>query len=170
MTYIQENNPVERKTSPLNVNNPFKRVSPLDHRNKKEHKEMRKAGTIKEHRAKFHTRDEDEEREMRSVRREDQGEDIGLERRSSSPLDLNGEELTAYKNVAPQDIPNWEDPGGDAFDFEGHSDAHEGGEEGIGKPAYTDEQAEEEFNRMKYITDAAIKKGAGAVVTAKKSK
>ena len=35
-------------------------------------------------------------------------------------------------------------------------------------PGYTDEEAEKEFNRMKYITDAAIKKGAGAVITVPK--
>jgi len=35
-------------------------------------------------------------------------------------------------------------------------------------PGYTDEEANKEFDRMKYITDAAIKKGAGAVITVPK--
>jgi hypothetical protein len=35
-------------------------------------------------------------------------------------------------------------------------------------PGYTDEEANKEFDRMKYITDAAIRKGAGAVITVPK--
>ncbi len=55
---------------------------------------------------------------------------------AKSPL-KNENELSAYKGVDPVDIPGYDDGAG-GFD----------------------EEANAEFDRMKYITDANIKKGA----------
>ena len=75
-----------------------------------------------------------------------------------SPL-KNENELTAYKDVAEEDIPGYDDGAG-GIDYEINKET----------PGYSDEEANKEFNRMKYITDAAIKKGAGAVITVPKNK
>jgi hypothetical protein len=169
MGYTQGNNPLSRKTSPLNANNPFKRVSPLnmaqgEGEEKMSHKEMRKAGKLKEHKAKMHGKDPEREEEIMDENLSQEANiPMGPERRSSSPLDLNGEELTAYKDVAEEDIPGYDD-GAEGFDYEEKDIAN------TNTPGYTDEEAEKEFNRMKYITDASIKKGAGVVINAKKSK
>lgn len=170
MGYTQGNNPLSRKTSPLNANNPFKRVSPLnmaqgEGEEKMSHKEMRKAGKLKEHKAKMHRKDPEREEEIMDENLSQEANiPMGPERRSSSPLDLNGEKLTAYKDVAEEDIPGYDDGAG-GFDEEAYVLANE-----APGAQYSDEDANKEFNRMKFITDAAIKKGAGAVVTAKKSK
>lgn len=79
-----------------------------------------------------------------------------------SPL-KNENELTAYKDVAEEDIPGYDD-GAEGFDYEAKDIAN------TNTPGYTDKEAEAEFNRMKYITDASIKKGAGAVITVSKNK
>ena len=129
MGYTQGNNPISRKTSPLNANNPFKRVSPLnmaqgEGEEKMSHKEMRKAGTIKEHKAKFHGTDPRKDKEiMEENLSQEQIPIDGLERRSSSPLDLNGEELDTYKNLPPEEISGYDDGAGD-FDYEAMAEAN----------------------------------------------
>tara|TARA_R100001163_G_C4875145_1_gene75093 strand:+ start:84 stop:515 length:432 start_codon:yes stop_codon:yes gene_type:complete len=75
-----------------------------------------------------------------------------------SPL-KNENELSAYKGVDEEDIPGYDDGAG-GIDYEINKET----------PGYSDEEAEKEFNRMKYITDASIKKGAGAVITVPKNK
>ena len=68
MSYSQEKNPLSRKVSPLNANNPFKRISPLNMAEKGvKHKEMPEKDLAK-HKAKQHRRkggDPDMEREKR---------------------------------------------------------------------------------------------------------
>ena len=160
MGYTQGNNPLSRKTSPLNANNPFKRVSPLnmaqgEGEEKMSHKEMRKAGKLKDHKAKKHGGDPEREEEiMEENLSQEANIPMGPERRSSSPLDLNGEELTAYKDVAEEDIPGYDD-GANSFDYEGQDIAN------ANTPGYSDEEAEAAFDKMKYTTDANIRKGAG---------
>jgi len=80
-----------------------------------------------------------------------------------SPL-KNENELSAYKGVAEEDIPGFDDGAG-SIDIEAKAAA-----EAAPGAQYSDEEANKEFNRMKYITDAAIKKGAGAVITVSKNK
>ena len=75
----------------------------------------------------------------------------------------NEDKLTAYKDVAKEDTPGYDDGAG-GFDYEAKNIAN------TNTPGYTDKEAEAEFNRMKYITDASIKKGAGAVITVPKNK
>tara|TARA_R100001015_G_C4559631_1_gene119729 strand:+ start:194 stop:799 length:606 start_codon:yes stop_codon:yes gene_type:complete len=75
----------------------------------------------------------------------------------------NEDKLTAYKDVAKEDTPGYDDGAG-GFDYEAKDIAN------TNTPGYTDKEAEAEFNRMKYITDASIKKGAGAVITVPKNK
>jgi len=80
-----------------------------------------------------------------------------------SPL-KNENELSAYKGVAEEDIPGFDDGAG-GIDIEAKAAA-----EAAPGAQYSDEEANKEFNRMKYITDDAIKKGAGAVITVSKNK
>ena len=69
-------------------------VSPLDHKNKKEHKKMRKDGTIKEHRAKMHGIDPAKEEQREEDMTQGANTDMGPERRSSqSPLNAHGEKV-----------------------------------------------------------------------------
>ena len=165
MGYTQGNNPLSRKNSPLNANNPFKRVSPLnmaqgEGEEKMSHKEMRKAGKLKDHKAKKHGGDPEREEEiMEENLSQEANIPMGPERRSSSPLN-DGEELNTYKNLSAEEIPGYDDGAG-GLDYEAKAKANK-----APGAQYTDEEAEAEFDRMKYITDAAIKKGAGAVVTA----
>ena len=67
MSYSQEKNPLLRKVSPLNANNPFKRISPLDMSERGvKHKDMSKDDKKKHKKAK-HSKggDPDMERERR---------------------------------------------------------------------------------------------------------
>ena len=67
MSYSQEKNPLSRKVSPLNANNPFKRISPLDMSERGvKHKDMSKDDKKKHKKAK-HSKggDPDMERERR---------------------------------------------------------------------------------------------------------
>ena len=73
---------------------------------------------------------------------------------AKSPL-KNENELSAYKGVDPVDIPGYDDGAG-GFDEEAMFLAND-----APGAQYTDEEANAEFDRMKYITDANIKKGAG---------
>lgn len=160
MSYNQEKNPLSRKTSPLNENNPFKRISPLSMAEEGvKHKEMPEKDLAK-HKAKQHRRkggDPDMEREMREeeMRREN-NEPMGPQRSSS--------DLTAYKNVDAEDIPGYDDGAG-GFDYEAQAKANS-----APGAQYTDEAAEAAFKKMKYTTDAAIRSGAGVDLgTIKKS-
>jgi hypothetical protein len=150
MSYNQEKNPLSRKTSPLNENNPFKRISPLSMAEEGvKHKDMSKDDKKKHKKAK-HSKggDPDMEREMREeeMRREN-NEPMGPQRSSS--------DLTAYKNVNAEDIPGYDDGAG-GFDYEAKAKANS-----APGAQYTDEAAEAAFKKMKYTTDAAIRSGAG---------
>lgn len=153
MTYIQGKNPISRKTSPLNANNPFKRVSPLNMPDDDiKHKDMSKADK-KKHKSEMHGRDPEQEQMIR----EEEGSQEnnipidGMERVSS----IGEDELSAYKNASPEDIPGYDDGAG-GFDYERMSEANSApGAE------YSDEEAEAAFDKMKYTTDANIRKGAG---------
>jgi hypothetical protein len=165
MSYSQEKNPLSRKVSPLNANNPFKRISPLNMAEKGvKHKEMPEKDLAK-HKAKQHRRkggDPDMEREKREeeMRREN-NEPIGPERRSSDP---NGTKLASYKDIPAEEIPGYDDGAG-GFDYENYDRAN-----AAPGAQYTDEAAEAAFKKMKYTTDAAIRAGAGVDLgTIKKS-
>ena len=165
MSYSQEKNPLSRKVSPLNANNPFKRISPLNMAEKGvKHKEMPEKDLAK-HKAKQHRRkggDPDMEREKREeeMRREN-NEPIGPERRSSDP---NKTQLASYKDIPAEEIPGYDDGAG-GFDYENYDRANS-----APGAQYTDEAAEEAFRKMKYTTDAAIRAGAGVDLgTIKKS-
>jgi hypothetical protein len=154
MSYNQEKNPLSRKTSPLNENNPFKRISPLSMAEEGiKHKDMSKDDKKKHKKAK-HSKggDPDMERERREEEMSrSSNEPLGPERKSSDP----NTKLSAYKNVNPEDTPGYDDGAG-GFDYEAmerHNSAP--------GAQYTDEAAEEAFKKMKYTTDAAIRSGAG---------
>ena len=154
MSYSQEKNPLLRKVSPLNANNPFKRISPLDmSEGGVKHKDMSKDDKKKHKKAK-HSKggDPDMERERREEEMSrSSNEPLGPERKSSDP----NTKLSAYKNVNPEDTPGYDDGAG-GFDYEAmerHNSAP--------GAQYTDEAAEEAFKKMKYTTDAAIRSGAG---------
>ena len=165
MSYSQEKNPLSRKVSPLNANNPFKRISPLNMAEKGvKHREMPEKDLAK-HKAKQHRKkggDPDMERERREeeMRREN-NEPIGPERRSSDP---NGNKLASYKDIPAEEIPGYDDGAG-GFDYENYDRANS-----APGAQYTDKAAEEAFRKMKYTTDAAIRAGAGVDLgTIKKS-
>ena len=71
MSYNQEKNPLSRKTSPLNENNPFKRISPLSMAEEGvKHKDMSKDDKKKHKKANHSKGGEPEmEREMREEER-----------------------------------------------------------------------------------------------------
>ena len=136
MSYNQEKNPLSRKTSPLNENNPFKRISPLSMAEEGvKHKDMSKDDKKKHKKAK-HSKggDPDMEREMREeeMRREN-NEPMGPQRSSS--------DLTAYKNVDAEDIPGYDDGAG-GFDYEAKAKANS-----APGAQYTDEAAEAAFKK-----------------------
>jgi len=165
MSYSQEKNPLSRKVSPLNANNPFKRISPLNMSEKGvKHKDMSEKNLAK-HKAEQHKRkggdpDMEKERREEEMRREN-NEPIGPERRSSDP---NGTKLASYKDIPAEEIPGYDDGAG-GFDYENYDRANS-----APGAQYTDEAAEEAFRKMKYTTDAAIRSGAGVDLgTIKKS-
>jgi len=164
MSYSQEKNPLSRKTSPLNANNPFKRISPLYMKEKDvKHKEMSEKD-LAIHKAKKH-KGKGGDPDMERQRREEEmsrssNEPIGPERKSSDP----NTKLSAYTNVDPEDIPGYDDGAG-GFDYEAKAKANS-----APGSQYTDEAAEAAFKKMKYTTDAAIRSGAGVDLgTIKKS-
>ena len=165
MSYSQEKNPLSRKVSPLNANNPFKRISPLNMAEKGvKHKEMPEKDLAK-HKAKQHRRkggDPDMERERREEEMSrSSNEPLGPERKSSDP---NGTQLASYKDIPAEEIPGYDDGAG-GFDYENYDRANS-----APGAQYTDEAAEEAFRKMKYTTDAAIRAGAGVDLgTIKKS-
>ncbi len=69
---------------------------------------------------------------------------------AKSPL-KNENELSAYKDVDPVDIPGYDDGAG-SIDIEKFVNANN-----APGAQYTDAEANAEFDRMKYITDANIK-------------
>ena len=165
MSYSQEKNPLSRKVSPLNANNPFKRISPLNMSEKGvKHRDMSEKNLAK-HKAEQHKRkggdpDMEKERREEEMRREN-NEPIGPERRSSDP---NGTKLASYKDIPAEEIPGYDDGAG-GFDYENYDRANS-----APGAQYTDEAAEEAFRKMKYTTDAAIRSGAGVDLgTIKKS-
>ena len=76
---------------------------------------------------------------------------------AKSPLkDKDKEELSAYQGAAAEDIPGYDDGAG-GFDYEAMAKANQ-----APGTQYTDAEANAAFDKMKYITDANIRKGAGA--------
>jgi len=164
MSYSQEKNPLSRKVSPLNANNPFKRISPLNMAEKGvKHKDMSKDDK-KKHRKAKHSKggDPDMERERREEEMSrSSNEPLGPERKSSDP---NGNKLASYKDIPAEEIPGYDDGAG-GFDYENYDRANS-----APGAQYTDEAAEAAFKKMKYTTDAAIRAGAGVDLgTIKKS-
>ena len=187
MSYSQEKNPLSRKVSPLNANNPFKRISPLNMAEKGvKHREMPEKDLAK-HKAKQHRKkggDPDMERERREEEMSrESNEPIGPERRSSDPngssehlMDVSSynkdamasirskNKLASYKDIPAEEIPGYDDGAG-GFDYENYDRANS-----APGAQYTDKAAEEAFRKMKYTTDAAIRAGAGVDLgTIKKS-
>ena len=135
MSYSQEKNPLSRKVSPLNANNPFKRISPLNMAEKGvKHREMPEKDLAK-HKAKQHRKkggDPDMERERREEEMSrESNEPIGPERKSSDPngssehlMDVSSynkdamasirskNKLASYKDIPAEEIPGYDDGAG----------------------------------------------------------
>ena len=84
---------------------------------------------------------------------------------AKSPLkDKDKNKLSAYKGTSPEDIPGYDDgAGGIDYEAKARANAAPGAQ-------YTEAAAEAVFDKMKYTTDANIRKGAGAVITVSKNK